>query len=53
MAAGRKLGTNVEDFFRGALYNSQVRKGVDPSIASDAINKVDFDYDRLTGSRRT
>jgi hypothetical protein len=47
--AGRTAGTNIEDFFRGAQWNSQVRRGAAPSVAADAVNRLHFDYDALTG----
>ena len=49
VAAGRKLGTNVEDFFRGALWNKLARDGHTPGQAADAVNALHFDYDALTG----
>ena len=46
--AGRKVGTNVEDFFRGALFNKLSRGGSAPGVAADAIDALHFDYDALT-----
>jgi hypothetical protein len=48
VAAGRKVGTNVEDLFRGAQWLAEKRKGATPQAAADAVNRLHFDYDRLT-----
>lgn len=47
--AGRKAGTNIEDFFRGALFNKMAKGGSSGQVAGDAVNKLHFDYDALTG----
>jgi hypothetical protein len=47
--AGRAAGTNVEDFFRGALFNKLGRGGHSPGVAADASDALHFDYDALTG----
>lgn len=49
VAAGRKFGTNIEDFFRGALFNKLSRDGHTGGSAATGINKLHFDYDALTG----
>lgn len=49
IAAGRTASSKIEDFFRGALYNSQLRKGVAPEVAGDVVNKTHFNYDELAG----
>lgn len=49
IAAGRTASSKIEDFFRGALYNSQLRKGVAPEMAGDLVNKTHFNYDELSG----
>ncbi|MDR3635699.1 MAG: hypothetical protein P4L84_17990 [Isosphaeraceae bacterium] len=48
VAAGRKAGANIEDFFRGALFNKLTREGATPAMAADEINKLHFDYGHLT-----
>ncbi|SIO38181.1 hypothetical protein SAMN05444166_4247 [Singulisphaera sp. GP187] len=47
--AGRMAGTNIEDFFRGSQWLKQVEGGASPEFAADAVNKLHFDYDALTG----
>jgi hypothetical protein len=46
--AGWIAGTNIEDSFRGAAMNRQLRQGVAPEIAAENVNKLHFDYDALT-----
>jgi hypothetical protein len=46
--AGRKVGTNIEDFFRGANWNHSIARGATPSQASASVAKYHFDYDKLT-----
>ena len=48
VAAGRKIGTNVEDFFRGALWNKLARSGHAPEQAARAVDDLHFNYDALT-----
>lgn len=48
VAAGRKAGTNIEDFFRGSLFNKLTREGHTPQTAADEINRLHFDYGHLT-----
>ena len=48
MHAGRVGGTNIEDFFRGAQFLAETRKGATPEMAAQAVNKVHFDYDALS-----
>lgn len=48
VAAGRKIGTNTEDFFRGALFNKLTREGHTPASAAAEIDKLHFDYGHLT-----
>jgi hypothetical protein len=45
--AGRAAGSNIEDFFRGAQWLGETRKGAVPSVAADAMNRLHFDYDAL------
>ncbi len=47
--AGRTAGTHIENFFRGALYNSQVRKEPAPDVAANLIDKIHFNYGNMTG----
>lgn len=49
IAAGRKAGSGIEDFFRGALLNKQLREGASPDVAAEAVNRMHFDYDALSG----
>jgi hypothetical protein len=46
--AGRVAGTNIEDFFRGAQWLAETRKGASPAQAAEAVNRLHFDYDALT-----
>lgn len=46
--AGRQVGGNIEDFFRGAQYLAEKRHGFVPSEAAEQVNRMHFDYDRVT-----
>ena len=48
VAAGRKIGTNVEDFFRGALWNKLAREGYSPGQAASQVDALHFNYENLT-----
>lgn len=52
VAAGRKIGTKIEDFFRGALWNHEVRKGASPEVAASEVNRLHFNYDNVTNFER-
>ncbi len=52
LAAGRMLGTNIEDTMRGAQWLAEVRSGATPEVAAEAVNRLHFDYDALTGFER-
>lgn len=46
--AGRVAGSNVEDFFRGAQWLAETRKGASSANAADTVNEYHFDHDALT-----
>lgn len=48
VVAGRKFGSNIENFFRGAQHNGLVRQGYSPEMARQTIEKYHFDYSHLT-----
>lgn len=48
VVAGRKVGGNIEDFFRGAQYKGLIRQGYSPEMAGNIIEKYHFDYSHLT-----
>jgi hypothetical protein len=50
--AGRVVGTNIEDFMRGAQWLAETRRGASPEAAAQAVHKMHFDYDRLTDFER-
>lgn len=52
LQAGRKVGTNIEDFLRTAKYLDERGKGVTGSVAGDAVRDLHFDYDDLTKFER-
>jgi hypothetical protein len=48
IAAGRRVGTNIEDTFRLAQWLAEREKGATANAAADVVNKTHFDYDALT-----
>jgi hypothetical protein len=52
VAAGRKAGTNVEDFFRGAQFRGLARQKYTDEAAAQIINKLHFDYSSVTPFER-
>jgi hypothetical protein len=48
LATGRMLGTNVEDFFRGANMLGNMRKGMTPAEAARRMMELHFDYGDAT-----
>lgn len=48
LEVGRKVGTNIEDFFRGANFLGNTRKGMSPTMAGLTARDIHFDYDALT-----
>lgn len=50
--AGRQVGTNIEDFFRGAQMLGEMRSGATPAIAAERMQNLHFDYGALTDFER-
>lgn len=48
LQAGRKVGTNIEDFLRMGKYLAERRKGFSGEMAGDSVRNIHFDYDQLT-----
>jgi hypothetical protein len=48
VAAGRKVGTSIENFFRGAQWLREVKNGMTPEMAANEINKLHFNYGDLS-----
>jgi hypothetical protein len=48
VVAGRKLGSNIENFFRGAQYQGLIRQGYSPEMAARQIDRFHFNYQDLT-----
>lgn len=52
VVAGRKVGNNIENFFRGAQWNAMKRQGYSDDLAADMIRKFHFDYGAMTPTER-
>ncbi|WP_435018246.1 hypothetical protein TA3x_000201 [Tundrisphaera sp. TA3] len=48
LATGRQVGSNIEDFFRGANWLGNRRAGMASDVAGQATRDLHFDYDALT-----
>jgi len=52
LAAGRKAGMNIEDYFRGANWIGNVENGMTPAAAGARVHELHFDYDRLAPAEK-
>lgn len=52
LEAGRRLGSNVEDFLRGSQYLGAKRAGFTPAEAGREVLRTHFDYGGLTPFER-
>jgi hypothetical protein len=48
IGAARKVSSNIENYFRGQMYESLTKRGYSPEMAAEMIDKYHFNYSDRT-----
>lgn len=52
IGAARKVSSNIENYFRGQMYQSLTKRGYSPEMAAEMIDKYHFNYGDRTAWQR-